>query len=82
MAPEIQVPDSKADDFLQGLTKEVVKVFRVYDGSDRLIEEYETFANTKDGGLALKTEYTYIGVTARVEKMKESLSTWLAAYDI
>lgn len=80
--PEIQVPDSKTDELLQALTKEVVKVYRVYDGSDRLITEYETYSNTTDGGVALKTEYTYIGVTSRVEKMKESLSTWLTAYDI
>jgi hypothetical protein len=80
--PEIQVPDSKVDELLEALTKEVVKVFRVFDGSDRLITQYETFANTKNGGAALRTDYQYIGATTKLEKMKESLSTWLAAYDI
>lgn len=79
---EIQVPDTNVDNLLTALGKEVVKIFRVYDGSDRLITQYDTFANTKDGGVALRTDYQYIGATTRLEKMKESLSTWLAAYDI
>jgi hypothetical protein len=82
MSPEIQVPDNKADDLLQALSKEAIKVFRVFDGSDRLITQYETFANTTDGGIALKTDYSYIGATTKLEKMKESISTWSSAYDI
>jgi len=74
--------DINADELLIALSREVVKIFRVYDGSDRLITSYETFANSLDGGIALKTEFTYIGATNKLEKMKESISTWLAAYEI
>jgi hypothetical protein len=74
--------DTKADQFLIALSKEVVKIFRVYDGSDRLITTYETFANSRDGAVALKTEYAYVGATTKLEKMKESLSVWSAAYEI
>lgn len=74
--------DTRSDQFLVALSKEVVKIFRVYDGSDRLITSYETVANTEDGGQALKTEYTYIGATTKLEKLKESLDVWSSAYEI
>jgi len=74
--------DTQADELLRTLAKEVVKVFKIYDGSDRLITQYEAVANAADNAVCLKTEYTYIGATTKVEKMKESLSVWLAAYNI
>jgi hypothetical protein len=74
--------DQIADSILTSLKNEVVKVFKVYDGSDRLIEQYEALANAPDQAPCLKTEYTYIGATTKVEKMKESRGVWLAAYDI
>jgi len=74
--------DTQADELLRTLSKEVVKVFKIYDGSDRLITQYEAVANADDNAVCLKTEYTYIGATTKVEKMKESLSVWLAAYNI
>jgi hypothetical protein len=76
------VPDTTTDQLLNALSKEVVKIFRIYDGSDRLITTYETFSNSDDGAVALKTDYAYIGATTKLEKMKESLSIWSAAYDI
>ena len=74
--------DTPADEMLNALGREVVKLFKVYDGSDRLITQYEAVANAIDGQPCLKTTYTYIGATTKVEKMKEALDTWLAAYDI
>lgn len=74
--------DTNADEFLEALGKEVMKVHRVYDGSDRVSEHYETFANTIHGGPALKTTYTYDGVSERVIGMKEELSTWDSSWDI
>lgn len=74
--------DTRVDEILQSLKNEIVKVFRVYDGGDRLIEQYEAVANATDGSPCLRTDYEYVGATTRVEKMKESLGVWLAAYDI
>ena len=74
--------DTNADELLQALGKEVLKLHRVYDGSNRLIEQYETFANTVDNGVALKTTYTYDGASERVVGMKEELATWDSAWDI
>lgn len=74
--------DSNGDAILESLKKEIVKVFKVYDGSDRLSEQYEALANTADNGPCLKTDYTYVGATTRVEKMRESVGIWLAAYNI
>ena len=76
------VSDSKGDQILNSLKNEIVKVFKVYDGSDRLIEQYEALANTVANGPCLKTDYTYVGATTRVEKMKESIGVWLASYEI
>lgn len=74
--------DTSADEYLITLSKEVVKIFRVYDGNDRLITTYEAVANAVDGAPCLKTDYSYIGVTTKLEKMKESMSVWSAAYEI
>lgn len=74
--------DSNADELLKTLGREIIKVHRVYDGSDRLTENYEALANTIDNGPALKTTYTYVGATTNVENMKEELSTWDSAWDI
>jgi hypothetical protein len=74
--------DTAGDQLLNTLKNEIVKVFKVYDGSDRLIEQYEALANAAANAPCLKTEYTYIGATTKVEKMKESIGVWLAAYEI
>lgn len=76
------VPDTPADEFLNALEREVIKVHREYDGSNRLQYSYETLANTVDGGPALKSTYTYDGASERVVAMKEELSTWDSAWDI
>ena len=74
--------DTQADELLVTLGREVLKVYRVYDGSDRLTEQYEALANAIHGGPALKTEYVYDGATTKVLKMKESLTTWDSSWDI
>lgn len=74
--------DDKGDQLLQALDREILKVKRIYDGSDRLSIQYEAFANTADGGACLRTDYTYVGASDRIDKMRESTDVWLAAYDI
>jgi hypothetical protein len=74
--------DSKGDDLLGSLKNEIVKVKKVYDGSDRLVTQYEALANTVANGPCLETTYTYVGATTRVDKMREAVGVWLAAYDI
>ena len=75
-------PDNTADSIFTSLNKEVVKVYQVIDGSDRVTERYEALANTPDGGPCLKTEFTYVGAATIAQKMKESQAVWSAAYDI
>mgnify|MGYP007082005526 CR=1 FL=1 len=74
--------DIQADELLNTVAKEATKTFSVYDGSDRLITRWEAPSNTVDGKPALKTEYTYIGVTTKLEKSRESIDVWSSAYDI
>lgn len=74
--------DTNADELLTSLGKEAMKVHRVYDGSNRLIEQYETYQNTVHGGPALRTDYTYDGASERVVGMKETMSTWDSSWDI
>ncbi len=76
------VPDTKADEALTVLKGEAMKSFSVYDGSDRLITRYEAVSNALDQAPCLKTTYTYIGASTRVEKSKEEIGVWLTAYDI
>ena len=74
--------DSSADELLQALGKEILKVYRVYDGSNRCTESYEAFANAVNGGPCLKTEYVYDGATTNVVKLLESMAVWSSAWDI
>ena len=74
--------DTAADQLLEALNKEVMKIKRVYDGSNRVITQYEAFSNTIDQGACLKTDYIYVGATTDLDKMRESVGVWLAAYDI
>ena len=74
--------DSEADLLLQALGKEIMKVKRIYDGSNRVITQYDAFANALNGAVCLRTDYVYVGITTNVDKMKESLDVWSSAYDI
>jgi len=74
--------DTAADQLLEALGKEVMKVKRIYDGSNRVITQYEAFANAIDQAVCLKTDYTYVGATTDLDKMRESVGVWLTAYDI
>ena len=75
-------PDTKTDNLLNALKVEAVKVYKVYDGSDRVITMYEAVANAADQSPCLVSTYTYVGASNRVEKMKEVIGVWLVAYDI
>jgi hypothetical protein len=74
--------DSTADFILQTLGREVIKVKKFYDGSNRVTSQYEAVANAEHGKPCLKTEYTYVGATPNVDAMKESAATWDSAWDI
>jgi hypothetical protein len=74
--------DNVADELLQALAKEVVKIKRIYDGSSRVITQYEAVANAVDGQKCLRTDYTYVSTTTNIDAMKESLDVWQAAWDI
>jgi len=76
------IPDSKADTLLNVLKAEAVKVYKVYDGSDRVITQYEAVANAANNAPCLVSTYTYVGASNRVEKMKEEVGVWLSSYDI
>jgi hypothetical protein len=74
--------DNRGDELLQALMREIVKVYRIYDGSNRVTTEYEAVANAVDQQVCLKTEYTYAGARTTPDKMRESLDVWSSAYDI
>ena len=74
--------DTPADLILEALGREIMKVKRFYDGSSRVTSQYEAFANAIDGQPCIRTDYTYVGATTNVDAMKESMSTWQAAWDI
>jgi len=61
---------------------ELVKQYLVYDGNQRVIEVYTAPTDAGDGIPCTLTQYTYVGLTSRVEKRKESMSLWDATWDI
>ena len=58
------------------------KMYITYDGSSRMSTVYTAHANAVDGEGCLLTTYTYVGASTRIEKMRETVDSWAAAYDI
>ena len=69
-------------EFLTAIRQEPVKMFRAYDGSNRLMLQYEAVTHAVSGDPCMKTEYTYDGTSSRVLKLKESVDVWSISYEI
>lgn len=61
---------------------EYTKSFLVYDSAGRLEYVYEAAADAVDGKPCLLTQYGYVTGTTRIEKRRESESTWSSVYDL
>lgn len=70
------------DGYVKTHSSENIKVYITYDGSDRMEYVYEARANAQHGEKCLKTQYTYVTGTTRVEKMKETETEWDSSWDI
>lgn len=70
---------NRPSDLLKPHQNEAVKMYIVYDGSNRMIETYTAVTDAQDGDQCMKTVYTYAGASNRIIKMKESLDVWVAA---
>lgn len=73
---------SNGYEFMKTGNREYIKSHSVYDGSNRLITVYEARANALHDHYALKTDYTYVGITSQIENSKESASLWDSSWDI
>ena len=62
---------------------ELVKQYLVYDGVNRVTQVYSAHYRATDGTPCTLVTYEYRDATSRqVSKMRESMSTWDASYDI
>ena len=59
-----------------------IKSYITYDGSSRMEYVYEAHTDAINGAPCLVTQYSYDGVSTRIQKMKETVGTWSSAYDI
>lgn len=73
--------DLNVRDFLTAIRNEPLKLFRVYDITNRVSIQYEAVTHAKNNDPCMKTVYQYDGTSNRVVKCRESLDTWLTAYD-
>lgn len=71
-----------ASDLVLPYMKEAVKTYSAFDGSSRLEFHYTASIDAQQGDRCMVTQYTYDGVSTRVQKTKEGLATWQAAWDI
>jgi hypothetical protein len=76
----IKVPQKNS--FVKSGNEEYLKQYLVYDGSNRITQIYEAMANALNGDPCLLTEYGYVGISSRVEKMRESESTWDSSWEL
>ena len=67
---------------LKAHAHEGVKQYITYDGSNRMEYVYVADANAVDGDECMVTQYTYDGGSSRIQKMKESITTWDSSWDI
>lgn len=68
-------------DYSRTIKHEALKLYRIYDASQRVVQQFEAPINAVTGDLCLKTQYAYIGSSLRVQKMKESLAYWDSSWD-
>jgi len=73
--------DIQADELLQALGQEIVKVYQVFDGSSRVITRYEAVANALNNQVCLRTDFSYTGANTQPTAMKEYLDVWSSSYD-
>jgi hypothetical protein len=59
-----------------------MKIYRIYDVSNRIEYQYECVTTTAHGEPCLKTQYEYDGASTRVLKLKETLDVWDSSYEI
>lgn len=71
--------DSKVKDFLQAIKNEPLKLYRTYDGNNRVEFQYEAITHAEDGDPCMVTQYVYDGLSTRVVKMQETIGTWVSA---
>lgn len=69
-------------DTLKSVKYEAMKLYRVYDGQNRLVTQYDASSNAKNGDACLRTDYAYDGTTTRIQKLKESMAAWSSAWDL
>lgn len=72
----------KPRDFIASGQFEAIKMYITYDVNGRMEYVYSCHAEVADGDPCLVTQYVYDGVSSRIIKMKESMGTWSAAYEI
>ena len=61
---------------------ERMKWHYVYDANGRVTDVYEVAAGAADATPCMRTRYTYVGSTTRVENALETTSTWDSTWDI
>ena len=60
---------------------ELIKQKIFYDAEDRIEIIYTANTDAKPGNDCTRVQYTYYGLTGRVDTMKETVAQWDAAWD-
>ena len=74
--------DSEATQGLTTQRNELTKQFNIYDVDGRLITVYTAGYKAIAGTPCTRVDYDYLIGSQLVEKMRESVDVWNAAYDI
>lgn len=72
----------KGRDYLKTTLKEATKMHREFDGSNRVITQYDAPTTALDGEPCLKTTYQYLSTTNIVSNFKEEVDAWDSSWDI
>lgn len=70
-----------ASDFISSQQEGGVKIYFIYDGSQRMVTVYTAAADARPGQSCHRTDYLYVGATTLVQAMKETADVWNAAWD-
>lgn len=69
-------------DTLHSVKLEAMKLYRMYDATNRLVTQFDAPTQARHGDACLRTDYGYDGTTTRIVKLKESMAAWDSSWDL
>lgn len=79
----INLPDGQSrQDVITALRSEMLKEYREYDVTNRLVKIIQTQSDAKDDAISLETTIVYVGATNLVKNKFENFVPWDISWEL